>query len=164
MNRRTTKKNIVTLLEKIRKKIPGVSIRTSLIVGFPSEREEEFKELIKFVNEMQLEHVGVFTFSREEGTPAYDLPGQVHLRRRNRRQRELMEMQQQVSKKLNQKHLGRKMDVLIDEKQKEHYIGRTPYQCFDVDGVVYVHNRKVKVGEIFPLEIVDAYEYDLVAR
>ncbi|MBN2483127.1 MAG: MiaB/RimO family radical SAM methylthiotransferase [Candidatus Omnitrophica bacterium] len=163
MNRRTTKKDIVTLLEKIRKNIPGVAIRTSLIVGFPGETEKEFRELVDFVRMARLEHVGVFTFSREEQTPAYNLLGQVHHRTRERRQKELLAVQQEVSAKVNRNYVGKRMDILIDEKRKAGIVGRTEHQCFDVDGVVYVQKKEARPGRIYRLMISDSYEYDLVA-
>ncbi len=163
MNRSVTKKQILSLIEKIRKKIPGAAIRTSLIVGFPGEGETEFGELKRFVRDMQLDHVGIFTFSREEGTAAYDLTPRVHYRTKERRRNELLELQRTIARNLNHRFLGKKIEVLIDLKKPDEILGRTQYQCFDVDGVVYVRDKMVTKGGIFSLEVVDTLEYDLVA-
>jgi ribosomal protein S12 methylthiotransferase len=163
MNRKTSKRGIIRLIEKIRKRIPGVVLRTSLIVGFPGETEKEFKELLNFVKDTKFEKLGVFAYSREENTPAYGLMPQVHNSTRKRRAGQIMEVQQKISTKINRNFVGKRLDVLVDEEESNCLIGRTQYNCYDVDGVVYIKNKDFEVGKIYNLRITDSYEYDLVA-
>lgn len=166
MRRNTTKKEITQLIAKVRKKIPGVAIRTSLIAGFPSETEKEFRELIDFMEEMQFERLGAFTYSREEGTAAYDFKGQLPQKIKDERLDTLMSRQQLISQKINSKFLGSCMDVLIEEDEKDMaYIGRSQYDAPEVDGVVYVNSsKKLKAGDFVKVKITDTLEYDLVGE
>ena len=183
MGRRTTKKDIMVLINKIRKIIPEAAIRTSFIVGFPSETDKEFKELLKFIGEVRFERLGVFIYSREEGTRAYNLkrhlPHKVKLERFN----SLMLQQQKTSQGLNKKFLGKIVEVLIDEKEKDGvypvrkhaskerkfsngiYLGRSQYDAPEVDGMVYVESKKeFKPGDFVKVEITDTLEYDLAGK
>ncbi|MBD3246856.1 MAG: MiaB/RimO family radical SAM methylthiotransferase [Candidatus Omnitrophica bacterium] len=160
MGRSIKKKEMLRLVKRIRKRIPGVVIRTSLIVGFPTETEEEFRELCEFVAEMKFERLGVFVFSREEGTRAYDMP-QVHHSTRQRRFRELMELQKRIAQEVNSRFIGRELEVLVEEQNDDILIGRSRYDAFEVDGVVYVQGKSAQVGSMINTKIVDAYEYDL---
>lgn len=168
MNRNITKQQTVTLIKKLRKIIPDISLRTTFIVGFPGETDEDFQELLDFSLEFPFEHAGVFPYSREEGTAAHDFKGQVLGAVKKKRLDRLMRQQQEISKNLQKKFLGKKLEVLIDEKQKGEeniYLGRTPYQAPEVDGLVYVHAKKVlKIGDFVSVKIKDTYEYDLVAQ
>lgn len=165
MRRNTSKKGILGLIEKIRKDTPDVGIRTSLIVGFPSETEEEFRELLDFVKDAKFERLGAFIYSREEGTPAYgfkkQLPPSVKIRRLNA----VMSAQRSVSEELNKKFLGKTMKVLIDEKQKDYYLARTQYDAPEVDGSVYVNSKKeLKPGDFAQVKITGTLEYDLIGE
>lgn len=166
MHRQTDKKKIIKLLSEIRKRIPGVAIRSSLIVGFPGESEKEFTQLVSFVKEQQFERLGVFRYSREEGTPAFDYPGQLPEKIKEERFNVIMQEQQEISGRLNQNFLGRDLEVLIDEKAPDGiYLGRLSIDAPEVDGLVYVKTAKqLKPGEFARVKITDTYEYDLVGE
>lgn len=168
MNRSITTRQTVDLVKKIRSKIPGAHIRTSFIVGLPGETEENFQELMDFIREMSFERVGAFVYSREEGTPAYAMPGQVADRIKRKRMDLLMASQREISQSIQKRKVGRTFDVLIDGAQEGEegiYLGRTQYDAHEVDGVVYVHSaRKLTPGDIVSVEITDSYEYDLVGN
>lgn len=168
MNRSITTRQSVDLIKKIRAKIPGAHIRTSFIVGLPGETEENFQELMDFIRDMSFERVGAFVYSREEGTPAYAMPGQVADSVKRKRLNLLMASQQEISQSIQKRKIGQTFDVLIDEAQEGEegiYLGRTQYDAHEVDGVVYVHSaRKLTPGDIVSVEITDSYEYDLVGN
>jgi ribosomal protein S12 methylthiotransferase len=165
MNRKTKTKDILKLIDKIRKIIPGAGLRTSIIVGFPSETEEEFKELLKFIEDVQFERLGAFIYSREEGTPAHgfgkQIPQKIKIARFNR----IMSSQQKISGSINRRFLAQTLDVLIDERQKDGYLGRSQYDAPEVDGAVYVSSKKaLKPGEFVKVKITDTMEYDLAGE
>jgi len=162
MNRGTTKREIVELIKKIRKRIPDCVIRTSIIVGFPTENENEFKELLTFIKETKFERLGAFIYSREEGTPAYDLSGQVHHSTKKRRFNEIMSLQKDIAKEVNSRFLSKDLDVLIEEKDNDIYIGRTQYDAFEVDGSVLLQKKSLKIGDFCRTKIIDCLGYDLV--
>jgi len=167
MGRKITKKGILSLLQKLRRQIPEIAIRTSFIVGFPGESEDEFKELYSFIKETKFERLGVFTYSPEEGTKAFNFSQQIPERVKEERFQQVMELQQEVAKEVNSKFLAKTLDVLIDEKSdndKNIYLGRTPYDAPEVDGLVYVTTKKAKPGDIVKVKITDTYEYDLVGN
>ncbi|MFA5145480.1 MAG: 30S ribosomal protein S12 methylthiotransferase RimO [Candidatus Omnitrophota bacterium] len=165
MNRRIKKSEILRLIEKIRKMIPGVCLRTSLITGFPSETEEEFKELLSFIEEVRFERLGAFAYSREEGTPAFSFKKQIPGKTKMSRLELIMSSQQEVSRDINKKFLGQTIDVLIDEKEEGHYLGRSQCDAPEVDGVVYVNSPKVlNAGDFVRVKITDTLEYDLVGE
>lgn len=162
MNRRITKKEIISLIEKIRKIIPGIALRTSIIVGFPSESEKEFKELLKFLEETRFERLGAFVYSREEDTPAYNFRQQVPGKTKIERFNTVMSTQQRISKEINKDFLGKTISVLIDEQDKDLYLGRSQSDAPEVDGVVYVSSkRKLSPGDFVQTRIIDTLEYDL---
>jgi ribosomal protein S12 methylthiotransferase len=163
MNRHTTSKEILKLIDKIRKNIPQAAIRTSLIVGFPSETDAQFLDLLKFIRQVRFERLGAFIYSPEEGTPAANfkkqIPRKIKLQRLNR----IMAEQQKISRQLNQGFLGKTIEVLIDEKEKDGYLGRSQYDAPEVDGLVYVKSKsELKPGEFVKVRIEDTLEYDLV--
>lgn len=165
MNRKTTQSSLLKLIAKVRKKVPQAAIRTSLIVGFPSETDKEFRELLAFVKEARFERLGAFIYSREEGTPAYDLPGQVPAKVKAARLNTLMLEQQKISGEINQTFLGKVIDVLIEEKAGDAYLGRSQYDAPEVDGQVYVTSEKeLNPGELIPVNITDTLEYDLIGK
>ena len=165
MNRKTTKQEILKLIEKIRKIIPQVGIRTSLIVGFPSETEKEFDELLRFVKAAQFERLGVFMYSREEGTKAYSYKDQVGQKIKAQRFNAVMALQQEVSRQVNKKFLGNVLEVLIDEKENGCFVGRSQYDAPEVDGVVYVHAEEdLLPGDFVRVKITDTLEYDLIGE
>jgi ribosomal protein S12 methylthiotransferase len=162
MNRNTKGEDLLKLIDRIRKTIPGVFLRTSVIVGFPSETEGEFRELLKFIEEAKFERLGAFIYSREEGTKAFDFKKQIPDKIKQERFDMVMLSQQKISKELNEKFLNRTIDVLIDEKEKDYYSGRTQFDAPEVDGMVFVKSKKqLKPGEFVRVRITDTLEYDL---
>lgn len=165
MYRKTPKKEIMRLIEKIRKKIPQAALRTSLIVGFPSERDEEFQELLDFISEVKFERLGAFIYSPEEGSPAYTFKPQIPQRVKLSRFNALMSRQQKIAREVNAKFLGKIMDVLLDEQEDSVYLGRSQYDAPEVDGLIFVRSRrKLKPGEMIKAKITDTLEYDLVGE
>ncbi|MDD5505481.1 MAG: MiaB/RimO family radical SAM methylthiotransferase [Candidatus Omnitrophica bacterium] len=165
MNRKVTKKEIISLIENIRKIIPGVCLRTSLIAGFPSETDKEFKELLSFIKEVKFDRLGAFIYSREEGTPAYSFKGQITQKLKQERFEAIMEEQQKIAAAVNARFLGRKIRVLIEEKQDGAYIGRSQADAPEVDGLVYVNSsRLLQSGGFAEVKITDTLEYDLVGE
>jgi len=165
MNRAMTKEEILTLIKKIRKIIPGVYLRTSLIVGFPSETEKEFSELLEFVKEAKFQRLGAFIYSREEGTAAYNFKGQVPQPLKQERFDKIMSAQRQIATNLNAEFLGKIISVLVEEKQQGSYIGRSQGDAPEVDGVVYINTKQLlKIGKFVQVKINDTLEYDLVGE
>ena len=166
MNRHTTRNDILKLIDKIRKKIPGVALRTALIVGFPTETEKEFKELEDFVRDASFERLGVFVYSREERTRAFNLRPQISDKLKNERFDRLMSLQQEISCQINKKYLGTIQEVLIEEKNKSNiYLGRTQMDAPEVDGLVYVKSAKaLSPGDFVKVKINDTLEYDLAGE
>jgi len=165
MHRQTTKHDTLRIIDKIRKKIPYVAIRTSVIVGFPSETEKDFKELLDFIEDVKFERLGAFIYSREEGTQAYNFENQIPDKIKEERFGALMMQQQKISQDVNKNFLGKVIDVLIDEKEEDFYLGRSQYDAPEVDGSVYVDSKKaLNVGDFVKVEITDTLEYDLVGK
>jgi len=167
MNRRTAKRDIVELIARVRKKIPALTLRTSVIVGFPGESEKDFKELLDFVRRTRFERLGAFIYSREEGTKAHGFEGQVPESVKKERFDEVMKLQQRISGEINKSFLGKIVEVLIDEKtpgETGSCIGRTQGDAPEIDGVVYVAGQGVKVGEFRKVKITDTLEYDLAGE
>ncbi len=167
MNRRTTKEHILDVINKLRSKIPNIALRTSLIVGFPGETEQQFSELYDFVKTIEFDRLGVFTYSKEENTPAAKLNNQIEEDIKANRRDEIMMLQKDLSFKKNLDKIGNIYDILIEEKVEDEdvYIGRTEFDAPEVDGVVYVSSsKKIGVGEFIKARIVDALEYDLIGE
>jgi len=165
MHRGASQDKIFKIIDRARKIIPGVGLRTSIIVGFPGETEKDFKELLKFIKDTKFERLGAFRYSREEGTKAYHLPRQVPESVKSERFNQVMSSQQAVSQEANQRFIGKKLRVLIDEPSGGCYIGRSQFDAPEVDGVVYVHSKsKHKSGDFVNLRVTDTLEYDLVGE
>ncbi len=167
MNRRHTKKEVIDLIAKLRYKIKDVVLRTSVIVGFPGETEEEFSELIDFLSETKFDRLGAFVYSREDGTPAAGMKDQVPENAKKERFGRVMELQQKVSAENNLKYYGRVEKVLIDEKGESpdgEYVGRGRMDAPEVDGVIYVKGKGLKIGEFHDVRITGAMEYDLLGE
>ena len=167
MNRKTTGKDIENLIEKIKKEIPDAILRTSLIVGFPGETEEDFQALEDFVSKAKFDKLGVFTYSKEEGTPAAKLPEQIHYKTKQKRYNEIMKIAQKASKENLQKTLEKTYDVLIESRtfDNKYYIGRTYMDIPNEDGVVFVKNTKqISEGTWVKCEITDIKDYDLIGK
>ena len=150
------------IIQRIKATMPNAVLRTTFIVGFPGETEDHHAHLVKFVKRHEFDHVGVFTFSAEEGTPAYNLPNQLPQAVMDARQKEIMEVQQSISWKQNQKSVGQVVDVLIEQEnpQTGELIGRSARFSPEVDGLVYAQGE-VRLGSIVPVNITDADIYDL---
>jgi ribosomal protein S12 methylthiotransferase len=165
MNRNMTYASTVDLVEKIRRRMPDAFLRTTFIVGFPGETKEDFDQLLRFIEEHPFERVGAFIYSREEGTPAYDLPGRVPSAVARRRYERVMEAQQEVSAKLTARFIGKTLKVLVEERMKDemkHYIGRSEFDAPDVDGVVHVRaDKPLRIGEFIQVRVTGSMEYDL---
>ena len=163
MKRGTTQAKTTKLLRKFHEAIPEMAIRTTLIVGYPGETEEDFQKLKDFVKEMRFDRLGCFTYSHEENTTAYaledDVPEEVKLARAN----EIMEIQSQISWELNQEKVGKTFRCLIDRKEGNYFVGRTEYDSPDVDNEVLINAKKhyVKIGDFTDIKIIDATDYDL---
>jgi len=167
MGRRTTHKELIDLITKLRKEIPDIALRTSLITGFPGETEEEHQELLEFVKEAGFERLGVFTYSKEDNTPAAKMKGQITKKVKLKRQKELMKLQQQISKKRGEEKVGRIIRVMIEGKLPEDdiFIGRSYMDAPNVDGFVFVHSKDSYLsGEFVDVKITQAKEYDLVGE
>ena len=163
MKRGTTQEKTTKLLNKFREAVPEMAIRTTLIVGYPGETEEDFQALKEFVKTMRFDRLGCFTYSHEENTTAYeladDVPEEVKLQRAN----EIMELQSQISWELNQEKVGKTFRCLIDRKEGNYFVGRTEYDSPDVDNEVLIDAKKhyVKIGDFTDVKITEAADYDL---
>lgn len=168
MNRGIKKRQIIDLIERLRREIPGLTIRTSFLVGFPGESEEDFKELLNFIREYKFERLGAFIYSPEEGAPANKFTSQISPALKEARFKELMSVQQEISERINKDLLGKEMQILIDEQDEKDphlFIGRGQGDAPEVDGQVYLKTtKKVRAGDFVNVRIVDTLEYDLVAE
>jgi ribosomal protein S12 methylthiotransferase len=164
MNRRSTSEDIRKTIGQLRKRVPGIALRTSLIVGFPGETEAAFKRLLAYVKEAEFEHLGVFTYSPEEGTAARDLaapvPADVALDRFDR----IMRAQAKISLKKNRALIGSRQRVLVDDMEDMALIGRLQTQAPEIDGVVYLSETEAERGDFVDVTITDAAEYDLMGN
>jgi len=163
MRRGTTMQKTKDLITKFRKEVPGITIRTSLIVGYPGETEKEFQELLDFVEESKFDRLGVFTYSHEENTHSFNLEDDVPEEVKHQRAEEVMELQSSISYELNQKRVGKTYKVLFDRKEGDYFIGRTEYDSPDVDNEVIINakNFYVRIGDFANIKITKADHYDL---
>lgn len=164
MQRHTTKEYQYELIDKLRSEVPGISLRTTLMVGFPGETEADFGELMDFTRQMRFERMGAFAYSEEEGTDAArlfkdDVPAEV----KEKRLSELMDLQQGISSETGQNRVGRTLKTIIDRKEGAYYVGRTEYDSPEVDGEVLIKAdaRRLRTGDFYPVTITGADEYDL---
>jgi len=166
MQRRVNRSATEALIGRMREKIPGLVLRTTFLVGFPGETEEQFQELDEFVQAQRFERMGVFVYSYEGDTPSAKLPGHLSDEIKQRRRDQLMASQQVIALEYNEKQIGQRHDVLIDRAVPDEpraWIGRTYADAPDIDGVVYVSGRRLKPGQIVSCEIVATQGYDLIA-
>ena len=171
MNRKTSKENITAIIEKIRNEIPDVTLRTSLIVGFPGETKEDFEELLDFVKNTKFDKLGTFMYSKEEGTPAARLPEQIHGNTKKSRYNKIMEAQQEISKQILKNKIGKTYKVLVENMSFDgkYFIGRTMQDVPDEDGLVYIENNdNSNENEILDnfvnCKIIDVSNYDLIGE
>jgi len=168
MNRKSNEESIKKLISKIRKEIPNVVLRTSLIVGFPGETKEDFEKLYDFVEETKFDKLGVFMYSKEDGTPAEKLSNQIHGNTKKARHNKIMSIQQEISRQNLEKRIGKEYEVLIETTtfDRKYLVGRTKMDVPEMDGVVYIPNTSDKdlINKFVTCKIVDIREYDLIAE
>ena len=165
MRRGVDKNGTIKLMNEFRKQLPGAAIRAAFIVGYPGETQEEFEELKTFVQETKFDRVGVFTYSHEEDTNAFDLADDVPAEVKQQRAAEIMEIQQEISQQLNQLKTGKTFSVLIDRQEGDYFIGRTEFDSPEVDNEVLIKNTtKLKIGEFYTAKITGADAFDLYAE
>ncbi|QBD84847.1 30S ribosomal protein S12 methylthiotransferase RimO [Clostridium tetani] len=163
MGRKGNKQLVTKVLRDIKKRVPEMSIRTSLIVGFPGEMEEDFKELKDFVEEFKFQNLGVFKYSQEEGTPAATMEDQVLEEIKETRREELMKMQRDIVKSINADKVNKVYKVIVDNFNGEHYIGRNYEMLPEIDGAIYFKCDKIlNIGEMVDIKILETLEYDLI--
>jgi len=162
MRRNITREEMSELIHQIKAAVPGICLRTTLIAGFPGETEEDVEELKAFLQEHRFDRVGIFSYSHEENTSAYDLVDNVPADVKAARAQEIMEVQQEISYEKNQEKVGKIFKVLIDKKEAGRYLGRTEFDSVEVDNEVVIHStKKLPIGEFVQVKITKAYDYDL---
>lgn len=162
MRRNITREEMGELIQQIREKVPGICLRTTLIAGFPGETEDDVEELKDFLREHRFDRVGIFSYSHEENTSAYDLVDNISAEEKAERAQQIMEVQQEISYEKNQEKIGKVFKVLIDKKEAGRYLGRTEFDSVEVDNEVVVHStKKLTPGEFVQVKITKAYDYDL---
>lgn len=162
MRRNITRAEMTELIHQIRERVPGICLRTTLIAGFPGETEEDIAELKSFLEEHRFDRVGIFQYSHEENTSAYDLVDDVPAEVKAERAQEVMEVQQEISYEKNQEKVGKIFKVIIDKKEAGRYLGRTEFDSVEVDNEVVIHStKKLPIGEFVNVKITKAYDYDL---
>ena len=167
MGRRTDRKGLTDIVNKLRQEIPDICLRTTLIAGFPGETKEDHETLLQFVEEMSFDRLGVFPYSQEEDTPAADMPGQIPEEEKERRRDELMVLQQEIAFSMAEDMTGRSVTAMIEGKLAEEdvYVGRTYKDAPGVDGFVFVHtNRELMSGDFVQVKITGSNEYDLIGE
>ena len=162
MRRQITRVEMEDLVTAIRQTVPGICLRTTLITGFPGESLDDVEELKTFLEKQRFDRVGIFTYSHEENTSAYDLIDDVPADEKQRRAEDIMAVQQEISYEKNQDKIGQTFKVLVDKKEAGRFIGRTEFDSVEVDNEVIIHtDKKLKAGEFVNIKITKAYDYDL---
>ena len=171
MKRGGNRQSLERLIERARRRVPGIGVRTTFITGFPGETEADFEELLAFVKNVEFDRVGVFTYSDEEGTPAFELPNKVPARIASRRRTALMKAQARISRRKNRARVGETVRVLFEGESKESELlwrGRIETQAPDIDGCILINDVPEgvlpEVGDFVSVEITEAHEYDLIGR
>ena len=165
MRRQITRNETENLLGEIRERVPGIAVRTTMLVGFPGETEADFQELIDFVKDQRFDRLGVFAYSHEEDTAAYDLEDDVSMELKTERVNRLMEVQREISLEKNRSRIGERIKVLVDRKEGDYFYGRSEYDSPEVDNEILIPaDSFVRVGDFVQVEIYDALEYDLFAK
>jgi ribosomal protein S12 methylthiotransferase len=162
MKRQITRNEMTELIYNIREKVPGICLRTTLIAGFPGEQESDIAEMKDFLLEHRFDRVGIFTYSHEEGTSAYDLTDDVSMETKEARAQEVMEVQQEISYEKNQEKIGKSFKTMVDKKESGRYIGRTEFDSVEVDNEVIIRSASpLKIGEFVNVKMTKAYDFDL---
>ena len=164
MRRGTTKAKTDALLDKMREKVPGITIRTTLIAGYPGETEEDHQVVLDWVKEQRFDRLGVFAYSHEENTHAYNFEDDVPAEVKQQRVDEVMALQMGISRALNEKKVGEEFRVLVDRKEGNYFVGRTEFDSPDVDNEVLIPAEDIylKIGDFCQVKIVEAHDYDLI--
>jgi len=162
MKRQITREEMEDLVGEIRNRIPGICLRTTLIAGFPGETRDDVEELKTFLQQMRFDRVGIFTYSHEEGTGAFDMEDNIPAEEKEERAQEIMEVQQEISLEKNMEKVGKTFKVLIDKKEAGRYLGRTEFDSVEVDNEVIIQSKKkLAIGEFVNVKITRAYDYDI---
>jgi ribosomal protein S12 methylthiotransferase len=162
MKRQITRSEMSELVHTVREKVPGICLRTTLIAGFPGEKESDLVEMKDFLSEHRFDRVGIFTYSHEEGTSAYSLPDDVPNDIKEARAREVMELQQEISYEKNQEKIGKVFKTIVDKKESGRYIGRTEFDSVEVDNEVIIQTpTPLKIGSFVSVKMTKAYDFDL---
>jgi ribosomal protein S12 methylthiotransferase len=167
MGRKTTKQELTARINHLRERIPDITLRTTLICGFPGETQEAHEELMQFVNDMEFDRLGAFNYSPEEGTPAIDFPDQVSEEQKDIWREDVMELQEEVSFDKNEDMVGRELLVFIEGKVADEnaYIGRTYRDAPNVDGYIFINtDEELMTGDMVKVRVTGAYEYDLTGE
>src|SRR6476660_6938429 len=165
MKRQITREQMEQLLATIREKVPGICLRTTLIAGFPGETLDDVEELKTFLQKERFDRVGIFTYSHEEGTTAFDLDDNIPQDEKERRAQAIMEVQQEISYEINEEKVGKVYKVIIDKREAGRYLGRTEFDSVEVDNEVVVHSiRELPIGEFVNVQVTKAYDYDLEGK
>lgn len=166
MNRKTSKDHIIKTLKNLRKSVPDIVIRTTFIVGFPGESDDDFNQLVDFIEDIKFDKLGVFEYSKEEDTRAASLDEQIPDSIKEERKNEIMAIQSEISAEILTKKIGKKLEVIIEEEvDEENYVGRTYMDSPEIDGVTYVHSAKnLEMGSFVQIDVVDSLDYDLVGE
>ena len=164
MTFRFSEASIENTIERLRAKIPDIHIRTTFIVGFPGETDEDYEKLYDFVDRMRFARLGVFTYSREENTPAGEMENQIDEDVKEERMDGIMRRQLDISLELNQEKIGQTLEVLVEEQDEDgSWLGRSRYDAPEIDNsVIFTSNRSLKPGDIVSVRVNDAFDYDLV--
>jgi ribosomal protein S12 methylthiotransferase len=167
MQRHITKEETIFLIEQFRKEVPGIHLRTTFMVGYPGETDNDFEELKEFVHRIRFDRMGTFAYSEEEGTyAANNHKDSISQEVKQKRLDELMKIQQTISSELNEAKVGKRMKVIIDRKERDYYIGRTEFDSPEVDPEVLIKHRDTSliIGNFYPVEIIDSADFDLFAK
>ena len=167
MNRQSNGQTIRSLIQKLRREIPEVVIRTTVMVGFPGETKEDFEELYNFLKEAKFDKLGCFAYSKEDGTPASRIKEQIHPMTKKSRYNKIMSLQQEISKENLQKQIGKNVEILVEDRTFDGklYVGRTYMDVPEIDGIVYINTEKeLQRGEFITKKIIDVSNYDLIAK
>lgn len=165
MNRNVTKSKLIEKINLIRSNLPNAIIRTTIMVGFPGETDEDYRELENFIKEVKFDRLGVFEYSDEENTAAFNLSDKVSEETKAIRKNRLMNIQKTISEKLNKKYIGNNYKVIVDEVYPDYLIGRGYMDVIDVDGVIYIESDSShKIGDFIEVKIIDSMEYDLLGK
>ena len=164
MRRGITKSNLIGLLEKLRRNIPGLALRTTLITGYPDETEKDFEELVEFVKEFRFDRLGVFTYSHEDDTFAATLPDRIPRKEKLSRQKQILDVQKEISHANNRNMIGKDLKILIDRKENDQYVGRSYLDAPEIDQEVFVGGENLVIGDFVNVKVYDAEEFDLFAE